>query len=170
MYGVEKFHTVHKTMDISNEYIRGLIEGEGCFSFHVGSKRPDGRKYRMPAFVISMHIRDKKLIESIRDKLGLKVKIYYRVPRVNIKNAKTGTAYLSERQAILVVRDFKQLKDIIIPFFYKKLKGYKETQFMNWLEKIGSDPDISDRYKSLYRLYKWGMYDKLPKFTEKFKD
>lgn len=157
-------------MSISNEYIRGLVEGEGCFSFHTGRTMANGRKYKLPAFVISMHIRDKDLIEAIRDKLGLKVKIYYRSSNANIVNAKTGNVYLSERQAILVVRDFRQLKDIIIPFFYKKLKGYKGKQFLEWLEKIGNDANVSDRFKSLYKLYKWGMYDSLPKFKDKFKD
>ncbi|MEK7553539.1 MAG: LAGLIDADG family homing endonuclease [Patescibacteria group bacterium] len=157
-------------MNISNEYIRGLIEGEGSFTFHTNRKKINRTRYKLPAFVISMNIRDKTLLEATRDKLGLKSKINYRVPQANIQNVKTGAIYISGRQAILTVRDFKQLKDIIIPFFYKKLKGYKGKQFIEWLEKIGSDPDISDRYKSLYRLYKWGMYDKLPKFTEKFKD
>ncbi len=157
------------TNDISNEYIRGLVEGEGSFTFSTSIKRADGTRYKLPAFVISLHIRDKHLLEAVRDRLGLKSKIYYRAPRTTIQNAKTGTKYLSERQAILVIRDFKQLKDIIIPFFYKKLVGYKGIQFTAWLEKMGSDPDVSDRYKSLYRLYKWGAYDKFPKFTEKFK-
>jgi len=157
-------------MEISNEYIRGLVEGEGSFTFSTTRKKVDGTRYKLPAFVISLHIRDKHLLQMIRDKLGLKSKIYYKIPMVNIQNAKTGVKYLSERQAILVVRDFQQLKDIIIPFFYKKLKGYKSEQFTEWIEKIGSDSEISDRFKSLYRLYKWGMYDKLPKFTEKFKE
>jgi len=156
--------------DISNEYIRGLVEGEGSFTFHTGRKKSDGRKPKIPAFVISMHIRNKDLLNKIKQKLGIKNKIYYRPPRMNIQNVVTQKQYLSERNAILVVRDFIQLKDIIIPFFYKKLAGYKGGQFIAWLEKIGNDPDISDRYKSLYRLYKWGVYDKLPKFTEKFKD
>ncbi len=156
-------------MDISNEYIRGLVEGEGSFTFSTTRKRVDGTRYKLPAFVISLHIRDKYLLEMIRDKIGLKNKIYYRVPRVAIQNAKSGKKYLSERQAILVVRDFQQLKNNIIPFFYKKLYGHKGIQFMEWLEKIGSDPGVSDRFKSLYRLYKWGIYDKNPKFTEKFK-
>lgn len=159
-------------MNLSNEYIRGLVEGEGCFTFHTSRRKTnDGdKKYKLPAFVISLNIRDKDLLVAVRDKLELKSKIYYRVPRINIQNAQNGNKYLSERQAILVVRDFKQLKDIIIPFFYKKLNGYKGEQFMVWLEKIGNDPDVSDRFKSLYRLYRWGMYDKLPKFTDKFKD
>jgi len=157
-------------MEISNEYIRGLVEGEGSFTFSTTRKKVDGTRYKLPAFVISLHIRDKHLLQMIRDKLGLKSKIYYKIPMVNIQNAKTGVKYLSERQAILVVRDFQQLKDIIIPFFYKKLKGYKSEQFTEWIEKIGNDSQISARFKSLYRLYKWGMYDKLPKFTEKFKE
>jgi len=157
-------------MEISNEYIRGLVEGEGSFTFSTTRKRVDGTRYKLPAFVISLHIRDKNLLEMVRDKLGLKSKIYCRAPRVMIQNAKTGAKYLSERQVILVVRDFQQLKDIIIPFFYKKLKGHKGEQFTEWLEKIGNDPGVSDRFKSLYRLYRWGMYDELPKLTEKFKD
>lgn len=157
-------------MDISNEYIRGLVEGGGSFSFHTSRTGPNDKRCKMPAFVISMHIRNQILIEAIRDKLGLRAKIYHRSPRMSISYSKTGNIYLSERQTILVVRDFEQLKDIIIPFFYKKLKGHKGKQFIEWLEKIGTDPDISDRYKSLYRMYKWGMYDNFPKFTEKFKD
>ncbi len=157
-------------MEISNEYIRGLVEGEGSFTFHTSRKNSDGARYKLPAFVISMNIRDKTLLEAVRNKLGLKNKIYYRIPQINIKNPKTGNTYLSGRQAILAVRDFRQLKDIIIPFFYKKLKGYKGTQFAEWLEKIGNEHGVSDRFKSLYRLYKFGVYDKNPKFTEKFRD
>jgi len=119
----------------------------------------------MPAFVIAMDERDTNLLTLMRDKLELRNPIYFRKAYINKKSG-----YRVGRTAVLVVREFDQLKDIIIPFFYKKLKGYKGQQFMMWLEKIGSDPDISDRYKSLYRLHKWGMYDKLPKFTEKFKD
>jgi hypothetical protein len=157
-------------MEITNEYIRGLVEGEGSFAFHLTGKRADGSIYKLPAFIISMNYRDRDLLNLIKNKMGLKNKLYYRIPGVNIQNAKTGKKYLSGRQAILVVRDFEQLRDVIIPFFYKKLVGYKGVQFMDWLEKIGSDPDVSDRFKSLYHLYKLGMYDTHPKFTKKFKD
>jgi len=157
-------------MNITNEYIRGLVEGEGSFTFHQTSKRVDGSVYKLPAFVVSMHFRDKDLLNLVKNKMGLKNNLYFRVPVNNIQNAKTGKKYLSARQAMLVVRDFEQLRDIIIPFFYKKLRGYKRIQFMNWLEKIGSDPGISDRFRSLYKLYKLGVYDNDPKFTKKFKD
>lgn len=146
--------------ELSYEYIRGLVEGEGCFTFCPTYKKANGRYVRVPQFIIGMHERDNELLILIRNKLGLKNRIYRR-KKQGINNIKVS---------VLTVRDFKQLKNIIIPLFYKKLTGYKGIQFIEWLEKIGSDPDISDRYKSLYRLYKWGMYDKLPKFTEKFKE
>lgn len=147
-------HDKRKEKLLSNEYIRGLVTGEGCFSFHTGWKRKNGRKYKMPAFYIGMHERDETLLKMVRNSMNLKNQIY---------NHKSwhGDGSKRGRMASLVVRDFSQLKDIIIPFFYKKLKGYKAIQFMDWIEKIGSDPDISDRYKSLYRLYKWGHYEKL---------
>lgn len=156
---------VRKTPLISYEYVRGLVEGEGCFTFYPGWKRKNGRKYKVPAFIIAMSDRDTGLLEMVRDTMSLRNPIYFRKPYINKKSG-----YRVTRTAVLVVREFDQLKDIIIPLFYKKLKGYKNKQFIEWLNKIGSDPDISDRFKSLYRLYKWGMYDKLPKFTEKFKD
>lgn len=40
---------------------------------------------------------------------------------------------------------------------------------MEWLEETGRNPDVSDRYKALYRIYKFGIYDQ-PKFLNKFND
>ncbi|MBI5306058.1 LAGLIDADG family homing endonuclease [Candidatus Wolfebacteria bacterium] len=146
---------------LSCDYIRGLVDGEGTFTFCTTGEW--NKKSKVPAFQLRMHIRDKELIETIRNFLGLRNKVYiYHYP------GKDGAS--RGPQAMLIVREFNNLKDIIIPLFYKKLFGYKGIQFTEWLEKIGSDPDVSDRFKSLYRLYRWGMYDKLPKFTEKFKD
>lgn len=153
---------LQKNRKLSYEYIRGLIEGEGCFTFHPGWTRSNGRKSRFPAFALSMHERDKELIEMVRNTLGLKNKVY-------IQNSYQKDGYKRGRKATLVVRDFEQLKNIIIPLFHKKLKGYKSKQFIFWLEKIGNDSDISDRYKSLHRIYKWGIYDE-PKFINKFVD
>ena len=149
-----------KYYEISYEYIRGLVEGEGCFTFCPTYKKANGRYARVPQFIIGMHERDNELLILIRNKLGLKNRIYRR----------KGQGVNNIMVSVLTVRDFKQLKDVIIPLFYNKLKGYKSDQFIEWLEKIGRDPDVSDRFKSLYRLYKWGAYDKLPKFTERFKD
>ncbi len=147
---------------LSYNYIRGLVEGEGTFTFCTTTGWR-GKKAKVPAFQLRMHIRDKELIEAVRDFLGLKNKIYiYHYPGKD--GAKRGP------QVMLIVREFNNLKDIIIPLFYKKLIGHKNKQFMEWLEKIGSDPAIPDSFKSLYRLYKWGVYNENPKFTQKFID
>lgn len=144
---------------ISFDYIRGIVEGQGSFGF----TRSGLGGNIVPTFQIKLGINNKELLESIKDKLGLRNKIYlYYYP------GKEKTK--REEQAILMVRDFEQLKDVIIPFFYKQLIGYKGNQFVEWIEKIGKDPEISNRFKTLYRLYRDGTYDKLPKFTEKFKD
>ncbi len=146
-------------MILTNEYIRGLIDGEGCFTFHTRDavRNGVGVKEKMPAFALAMHVRDKDLIEAVRDHLGLKSTVYVH---------KQSVADGSNRglRAALMVRNFGDLKNIIIPFFYGKLKGYKAKQFIEWLEDIGTDPMVAETYKVLHRLYKSGWWDrqKLP--------
>lgn len=155
------------TLDKTNELIKTtpnyiiiwLINNRGSFGFTSSGLY----RNKTPAFQLKVNARDIMFLEQIRDYLGLRNKIYkYHYPGKDKSKR--------EPQAILMVRDFKQFKDIIIPFFHRKLVGRKRTQFIEWIEKIGKDPNISERFKSLYRLYKKGMYDRLPKFTEKFKD
>ncbi|TSC89822.1 MAG: hypothetical protein G01um10143_312 [Parcubacteria group bacterium Gr01-1014_3] len=142
-------------MKLSNEYIRGLVDGEGCFTFHTRSTTKDGLpvKEKMPAFALVMHIRDKELIEAVRDHLGLKSRVYIHKPQEVVGS-------IRGLRAALMVRNFGDLKNIIIPFFYGKLKGHKSKQFVDWLEKIGSDPMVADTYKVLHRLYKTGWWDR----------
>ena len=45
---------------LSNEYIRGLITGEGCFSFCTIGRKGDIKKPKIPAFILSMSIQDKE--------------------------------------------------------------------------------------------------------------
>lgn len=148
-------------MNLSNEYIRGVIEGEGCFSFcsRPGTIVCNGvvLQPKIPAFLLTMHARDLELVEAIKEKMGLKNKVYvYRAPAL-VTNKKV---YTRGQKAMLIVRDFGSLKNIIIPFFYKKLKGNKGKQFEEWLERIGSEPFVPESYKLIYRLYKCGFYDK----------
>lgn len=146
--------------NISYEYVRGLVEGEGSFTFSTSTYIKDTKlKTKVPAFVLKMHIRDKELIENVRNVLGLRNKIYeYHYP------GKDG--YKRGPQAILIVREFGQLKNIVIPFFYKRLRGNKAKQFQEWLEKIGSDPGVSKHFKFIYKIYKAGFYDKNPKYID----
>ncbi len=62
--------------------------------------------------------------------------------------------------SILVVRDFGQIKNIIIPLFYKKLIGYKAKQFENWISEMGYNPDVQDRFKLITKIYNNGFYEK----------
>ena len=112
------------------DYIRGLVAGEGCFTFC--SIKNTGTKKQLPTFLINMSRRDKVLLEKTRDVLGLKNKIYEYPPRT----AKDG--YKRDGMVLLIVRDIGQIKNIIVPLFYKKLIGYKSIQFNEWMERIGN--------------------------------
>ena len=127
---------------ISDDYIRGLVEGEGTFTFSP-SKTKYGR-VKIPAFSIKMHIRDKALIEKVRDKLGLKNRVYVYHHKGN-DGANRGP------QAMLIVREINNLKDVIVPFFYRKLKGNKAKQFDEWIHKIWKDSEVPHSYKLIYK-------------------
>jgi len=134
---------------INNRIVMWLINNRGSFGFT--SSGLYGNK--TPAFQLKVELRDIDILEKIKAYLGLRNKIYkYHYPGKEKANRKP--------QALLIVRDFKQLKNAIIPFFHKNLMGDKEVRFIEWLEEIGKNPMISDRFKSLYRLYKSGFYDK----------
>lgn len=144
--------------DISYEYIRGLIEGEGCFTFCTfGGKvsLQDGTigKMKMPAFVISMHERDQELLRAVRNKLNLRNSVYHNNER------KRTDGYKNSRMSTLIVRDFGQLRNIIIPLFYESLIGYKSFQFKEWIDLIETDLFVPDRYKVLSMLCKSGFYE-----------
>ena len=149
-------------MKLSNEYIRGLVDGGGGFTFHTSKKIKNGEiiKIKIPAFALSMHERDRALIEGVRNALGINNRVY------TFRSPSYGYSSLRGNKAVLVVRKFSSLKNVIIPFFYKRLRGNKGIQFMDWLEKIGLDPMVPDSYKLLYRLHASGYFDKNPKFID----
>lgn len=139
--------------EISYEYIRGLIEGEGTFTFS-----PNKRNNTLtPTFAIRMHIRDKELLEKVRDKLKLKNKIYqYNYQGKDGSNrGPTG---------ILIVREIVNLKNVIVPLCNKKLIGNKAKSFEGWMEKIEKDERVGKAYKFINKLYKSGFYDKIHDF------
>mgnify|MGYP001607186065 FL=1 len=61
---------------------------------------------------------------------------------------------------MLIVREVGSIKNTIIPFFYKKLKGNKGKQFLEWLEKFGSDSKVPATFKFIFQLYRSGFYDR----------
>jgi hypothetical protein len=139
--------------EISYEYIRGLIEGEGSFTF--SPNKINGTT--TPSFAIRMHIRDKKMITMMRDKLKLKNRIY----EYNYQG-KDG----SHRgpTVTLIVREVGNLKNIIVPLCYKKLVGNKSISFEKWMNIIGADPGITKGYKFINHLYELGFYDNIHDF------
>ncbi len=144
-----------KKPSISYEYIRGLVEGEGCFSFSPTNKKitlSNGRivKEQSPGFYLAMHERDKALIEAVRDSLDLLNNVYRRNPQ----SYQLGSGATS----VLAVRSFESLKSIIIPLFYGKLHGHKAYQFYCWLENMGEE-DKSKPAHLLYFLYRTGFFD-----------
>ncbi len=147
---------------MSYEYIRGLIEGEGSFTFTTNSRkniRGDTVRAKIPAFAIGMHERDYNLLCSTRDIMGLSNKVY------NYKSSdKDG--YNRGRKAFLIVREIGNLKNIVVPFFYGRLVGYKGVQFNQWLENIGTDPEVPESYKIIYRLHRNNFYKNNPKFVD----
>ncbi len=143
-------------MAISNDYIRGLVVGEGCFTFNTRNGK-NGLKVRIPTFLICMHERDNDLLVSMRNFLGLKNKVY-------VYDSPNNDGHIRGRRTMLVVREIGRLKNIIVPLFYKKLIGFKAKQFEEWLENIGHDPSVPESYKLIYRLHQNGYYDKNPKF------
>lgn len=136
------------------DYIRGLVEGEGTFTFSSRIQRlPDGSTQRIktPAFAIKMHERDEELLKSIRDSLKLTNKVYkYHYDQPD--GVKRG------KHVLLIVREIDQIRNIVIPFFYKKLRGYKAKQFSEWIKQMGNT-DMSKGTKETYNLFKSGYYD-----------
>ncbi|MBI5220492.1 MAG: LAGLIDADG family homing endonuclease [Candidatus Liptonbacteria bacterium] len=144
---------MQKRATLGYDYVRGLAEGEGTFTFSSFTNKLTGECRKVPAFAIKMHVRDKVLLEKVRDILGITNKIY-------VYNHQGKDGYIRGPQAMLIIREYGTLKNIIIPFFYGKLYGNKANQFEAWLERIGDDPSIPKSYKLLYQLYKSGFYDR----------
>ncbi|MDP1719185.1 MAG: LAGLIDADG family homing endonuclease [bacterium] len=148
-------------MKLTNEYIRGLVDGEGCFTFTT-TKYKKGSAIitkRIPAFAIAMNERDRGLIEAVRDHFEIKNRVY-------LHNPYLGDGYNRGKRSVLIVREFPALKNVIVPFFYKKLKGHKAKQFESWILKIGSDSAVPASFKLIHRLYISGYWDKNPKYTD----
>ncbi len=139
--------------NISYDYIRGLVQGTGSFTFTTSTKLGSLRMRRIPTFQLRTHASNQKLLGEIRDLLDLKNKIYtYHYPGKDRANRKPV--------AILLIREFSALKNVIIPLFYGQLVGDKADEFNDWLKKIESDHTVPKSYKLFYRLYKSGYYER----------
>ena len=108
--------------------------------------------------MISLPISDYDTVVMLKNKL----KIHNSVYQYPAKQRKDG--YVRSGTAILIVRDLGQLKNIIVPLFYKSLKGHKAREFEDWIEKIGTDPLVPESYRFIAKICKSGFYDKTDAF------
>lgn len=133
-------------MEITPDFIRGLIVGEGCFTFSTRREGLLNKRVKIPTFSLKMHVHDKELLIAVRGVLGLDARVY-------------EYNHNKRHYVLLIIRNIGDIKDIIIPFFYNKLAGYKEIQFNQWLEKF-NEPDVAEGYRFIYGLYKSGYYNR----------
>ncbi len=147
---------------LSEEYIRGLVEGEGCFTFDTRTRR--GEKQKIPTFVIAMHERDEELLRLMRTSM--------RLSKINSNSIYINGPYLYDgatnrgKLAKLIVRDYGSLVEIVVPFFYGKLRGHKGIQFQEWIEKIGNS-DVPYPYRRIFDLHKKGRFGKFAYYDSK---
>jgi hypothetical protein len=135
------------------DYIRGLTAAIGSFTFSTQRKR----HIKIPTFSIRVDHHDRAFLEAVRDKLCLKNRVY-------VYNHQGHDGSKRAARAMLIVREVGQLKNIIVPLFYKTLIGNKALQFEEWLDKIYADPEVPHAYKILPILVKSGHYSKNNQF------
>ncbi len=103
--------------NISLDFIAGLIAGEGAFMWI----KQNGQE--TPVFQLKMHADERSLFELIKNKLGLKEKIY-------------EYTHQNRHYVLLLVRKRKVIEEIIIPVFDQRLFGLKKIQFEEWRDKF----------------------------------
>lgn len=120
---------------LSNEFIAGLIVGEGSF-YWTYSKTS---RINVACFALKMQIRDFDLLVNVGYSLGLDDKIY-------------EYNHNSRHYAFLIVRDFEGLRKIISDI-YPFLSGYKKIQFVEWFHGFEKDR-TKEWYGTIYNIFK----------------
>ena len=106
---------------VSNEYVVGLTDGEGCFYVNMGvsSHYRAGQRVQLH-FHLKMQERDKELLEKIRNTIGCGAVYFQKEQRVNHCQCYRYT-----------VSSEKDIQEIVIPFFkkYPLQSASKSTSF-----------------------------------------
>src|SRR3989344_711460 len=112
---------------VSNEYVVGLTDGEGCFYVNVGesSRYRSGTRIQMH-FHIKMQEKDKKLLEKIKNTIGCGAVYFQKEQRAN--HAQCYRYTVSAQSDIL---------NVIIPFFKQHpLQSYSKNYSFHVFCKI----------------------------------
>lgn len=94
---------------VSNEYVVGLTDGEGCFYVNVGKSSRYRAGYRIQLhFHLKMQERDRELLEKIRNTIGCGEVYFQKEQRANHCQCYRYT-----------VSSERDIQAIVIPFFKK---------------------------------------------------
>jgi hypothetical protein len=94
---------------VSNEYVVGLTDGEGCFYVNVGKSSRYRAGYRIQLhFHLKMQERDRVLLEKVRNTIGCGEVYFQKELRANHCQC--------YRYTVSAERD---IQEIVIPFFRK---------------------------------------------------
>ena len=102
---------------ISLDYLAGLITVGGSFMWLKNGNR------NMPAFQMKMQASEKPIFILIKERLGLKERIY-------------EYTHQNRHYVLLVIRRRSILENIIIPALEFRLFGPKKEQFEAWKKKM----------------------------------
>ena len=113
--------------NISDDYIAGFVDGEGCFALSMRKDVRHERKSKATyyswkaSFAINLRADDAALLKCIQNRLG--------VGSVTFTKDKTSVRFQ--------VSDLYELRDVIVPFFeLHTLYGKKGRDFKLWSEAI----------------------------------
>ena len=123
---------------ISDDYIMGFVEGEGCFSITIfvakrprkgNTKRTKKLKktpfYVVPCFRIHLAIKDEKVLRLIKDRIGLGEIFLTKKAR---KNWSLGAHYY--------VQGHKEVNKVVAYFKDKTFHSTKGDDFKKWVKCI----------------------------------
>ena len=92
---------------LTNDYIVGLVDGEGSFTFHLNIN-PTRRNRVEPRFFLKLRAEDKKLLDLLQ--------MFFKCGKVYIQRDRRPNHSLCYRFEVSNRRD---LSDVIVPFFKK---------------------------------------------------
>ena len=135
MYEVftDRIKYIHKGLD--NEWIRGFVDGEGCFYFYIG--RQQKRTIQLQASLeIGQNDYDYKILEEIKRYLNcgrLKPKELCREDIIRKFKEKGGRSSMTR----LIISNATDIKNKIIPFFDNNiLLTTKNEDYNDWKKLV----------------------------------
>lgn len=106
------------------DYIAGLIEGEGSFSFRHKPRYKTHKPCYVPCFRLALWDLDKELLEQVRDTIG--------VGKVSLK----GHPPNGRTQYMLQIQGYKQCLALIDVLDRTKLYGQKAQSYTTWKQLV----------------------------------